>query len=88
MPDPSLLEGASMDDDDLRETVACYALTADPPTTPGCEPHQPQPSGYIARSNWAEVMAWTHEQRTCRGCGLWLIWTPKPGTPESASTGN
>jgi hypothetical protein len=62
---------------DLIDTVAGYHKEADPPTTPECEPHEPQPRGYIARSSWAEVMAMTHDQRACRGCGLWKIWTPK-----------
>jgi len=62
---------------DLLDTVAGYYQEADPPTTPECEPHEPLPRGYIARSSWAEVMAMTHTQRRCKGCGLWKIWTPK-----------
>lgn len=71
------LPAFGMTDDELREDVTGYTLTAAPPTTPGCEPHEPQPAGYIARSNWAEVMGWTHKQRRCRGCGLYLIWEPR-----------
>jgi hypothetical protein len=46
-------------------------------TTPDCEPHTAHPSGYIANSEWADMMAETHDQRQCKGCGLWLIWEPK-----------
>jgi hypothetical protein len=53
------------------------ALTARPATTPECEPHTPEPSGYIQCSDWADMMMETHEARACRGCGLWLIWEPK-----------
>jgi hypothetical protein len=54
-------------------------LTAPPATTPDCEPHTPEPSGYIARSDWADIMMQTHDQRQCGGCGLWMIWEPKDG---------
>ena len=67
---------------DLRETVAGYRLAAEPPTAPGCEPHEPQPRGYIAASNWADLMMQTHDQRRCRGCGKWLIWEPKAPAPN------
>lgn len=52
-------------------------LVAEPATTPDCEPHTPQPSGYLASSEWADIMMKTHDQRQCKGCGLWLIWEPK-----------
>jgi hypothetical protein len=52
-------------------------LVAAPATTPECEPHEPQPDGYVERAEWAEVMMDTHTQRKCRGCGLWLIWEPR-----------
>lgn len=47
--------------------------------TPDCEPHTPMPSGYVARAEWFEKMARTHEPRQCGGCGLWAIWERKPG---------
>lgn len=53
-------------------------LTAQPATTPECEPHTPWPSGYIAGSDCADLMMLPHVQRACRGCGLYLIWEPKP----------
>lgn len=42
-----------------------------------CEPHTPDPSGYLQWHAWAERMAKTHKQRQCKGCGLWAIWEPK-----------
>lgn len=51
-------------------------LVARPATTPECEPHTPQPTGYVEASEWAEEMARTHDQRRCAGCGLWAIWEP------------
>ena len=36
------------------------------------------PTDYVAHSEWADMMAETHEQRQCKGCGLWQIWEPKP----------
>ena len=48
-----------------------------PATTPECEPHEPRPEGYIAWSEWADMMTETHACRQCRGCGLWMIWEPK-----------
>ena len=52
-------------------------LVPRPATTPECEAHTPEPSGYVAASEWADLMMETHDQRRCRGCGLWLIWEPK-----------
>lgn len=52
-------------------------LTVPPPRTPECEPHTPHPAGYVAHSDWADMMMTTHEPRQCRGCGLWAIWEPK-----------
>jgi hypothetical protein len=48
-----------------------------PATTPDCEPHEPWPSGYIASSEYADLLAQAHDQRPCKGCGRWLIWEPK-----------
>ena len=48
-------------------------------TTVDCEPHTPHPAGYVARAEWRELMAGTHECRQCKGCGLWAIWEPKEG---------
>jgi hypothetical protein len=53
-------------------------LVTRPATTPECEPHEPWPAGYIASSEYADLMMATHNQRACRGCGLYLIWEPKP----------
>jgi hypothetical protein len=55
-------------------------LFTPPATTPGCEPHAPRPKGYVAHSEWADLMMETHDQRQCKGCGLWMIWEPK-GVP-------
>jgi hypothetical protein len=52
-------------------------LAAHPAVTPDCEPHSPWPVGYIAASEYADVMMETHVQRQCKGCSLWLIWEPK-----------
>ena len=51
-----------------------------------CEPHTPQPDGYLARIEWADRMADTHDQRPCSGCGLWAVWVPRslPGIPATA----
>ena len=54
-----------------------------PPVTPECEPHTATPRDYIAHSEWADMMAKTHAQRQCKGCGLWAIW--EPIVPEDAS---
>jgi len=62
---------------DDKEAVAGYTLHAAPPTTPQCEPHEPQPDGYGTRSEWAELMMVTHDCRACKGCGLYMIWEPK-----------
>ena len=77
----------------IRQSFICdlgyhegVKMVATPPTTPGCEPHEPHPAAYIAHSEWADLMMETHDQRQCAGCGRWLIWTPKPGTPEPQST--
>ena len=51
------------------------------PSTVDCEPHAPQPQGYVVRAEWMEMMGETHDVRQCRGCGLWLIWEPK-GNPR------
>jgi hypothetical protein len=52
-------------------------MVTPPATTPGCEPHEPHPPGYIAHSEWADLMMETYDQRRCRGCGLWMIWEPR-----------
>jgi len=43
-----------------------------------CEPHTEAPRGYLAWQEWAQRMDRTHNARQCRGCGLWVIWEPKP----------
>jgi hypothetical protein len=63
-------------------------MAARPGTTPGCEPHTPWPPGYIAGSDYADLMMQTHDQRQCRGCGLWAIWEPKPGVPAPTRAGD
>jgi hypothetical protein len=67
-----------------RQTFTCnlgyepgMKLTARPATTPECEPHTPWPTGYIASSDYADLMMQTHDQRRCKGCGLWAIWEPR-----------
>lgn len=42
-----------------------------------CEPHTPNPRGYLQWHAWAERMAATHVPRQCTGCGLWAVWEPK-----------
>lgn len=63
---------------DLGYTEGVTPLIADPPESPDCEPHTPMPSGYIARSDWADRMMATHVQRECKGCGKYQVWEPKP----------
>lgn len=67
-----------------RQTFICnlgyepgMKLTARPATTPECEPHTPWPTGYIASSDYADLMMQTHDQRQCKGCGLYCIWEPR-----------
>jgi hypothetical protein len=62
---------------DLGFLPGTTPLITRPATTPDCEPHTPRPEGYIAHSEWADAMMKTHDQRQCKGCGLWLIWEPK-----------
>lgn len=64
----------------IRKTYICdlgygddTPLVALPATTPDCEPHEPWPEGYCASSDYADLMMLTHDQRRCRGCGLYLI---------------
>jgi hypothetical protein len=52
-------------------------LVTPPATTPECEPHEPWPEGYAASSEYADLMAETHDQRACKGCGRYYIWEPK-----------
>lgn len=47
-------------------------------TCPNRASHIEGPEGYLAMVDWAEQMLKTHDQSKCRGCGLYLIWTPKP----------
>jgi hypothetical protein len=70
---------------DLGYTEGVTTLSTPPATTPECEPHTPMPSGYVARSEWADQMMQTHDQRQCRGCGLRMIWEPKEN--DSAPAG-
>jgi len=51
-----------------------------------CEPHTPDPDGYLQWHAWAERMAATHVQRQCKGCGLWAIWEPKADTGSPSET--
>lgn len=43
--------------------------------------HTPSPESYLGWHAWAEMMANTHEQVRCPGCGLYSIWKPK-GVPQ------
>lgn len=52
-----------------------------------CEPHTPDPKGYVQWHAWAEEMARTHVQRQCKGCGLYAIWEPKPEGAVSGEPG-
>lgn len=63
---------------DLGYNPGVTPLVTRPATTPDCEPHEPWPAGYIASSEYADLMMETHEQRACRGCGKYMIWEPKP----------
>jgi len=49
-----------------------------------CEPHTAAPATYLAWHVWAEKMSKTHRQRRCKGCGLYVIWEPKPGIAPPA----
>jgi hypothetical protein len=62
---------------DLGYNPGVTPLIARPPTTQSCEPHEPWPEDYVAASEYADLMMETHDQRACRGCGLYLIWEPK-----------
>jgi hypothetical protein len=62
---------------DLGYTPGVTPLVTRPPTTPECEPHEPWPSGYVAACEYADLMMETHDQRLCRGCGLYAIREPK-----------
>ena len=62
---------------DLGYTEGVTPLVAPAAETPDCEPHTPEPAGYVARSDWAGQMMKTHVQRQCRGCGKYQIWVPK-----------
>lgn len=60
------------------ENSRCIPIVARrPDCDPGCVEQQ-EPSGYVARAEWAEFMLETHDQRQCPGCGLWTIWEPRP----------
>lgn len=48
-----------------------------------CEPHTPTPAG-LQWWAWSEEMAKTHDQRQCKGCGLWAIWEPRSSPAEPA----
>ncbi len=39
--------------------------------------HTPSPAGYIHWHTWAAKMVKTHNQKRCKGCGLYKIWVPK-----------
>ena len=36
-----------------------------------------QPSGYVARAEWAEKKLVTHRQEQCPVCGLWVFWVKR-----------
>lgn len=42
---------------------------------PECDRYLP-PRGYVATSDWADMMLRDHEQRQCAGCGRWSVWVP------------
>lgn len=42
------------------------------------EHHRTAPTGYNEYLEWCEEMDKTHVQSRCSGCGLWVIWTPRP----------
>ena len=47
---------------------------------PDIKNHTPAPTGYIARSDWADAMMKAHYAVKCDGCGLYKIWLSKtPG---------
>jgi len=68
----------------LGYTEGVTPLTADPSESPDCEPHTPMPSGYVARSDWADRMMKTHIQRQCKGCGKYQIRVPKNDASATA----
>lgn len=71
-----------------RQSFVCFVdleTLVDPhPSCPQAEQHRPSPEGYVAASEWAESMLETHEQQQCPGCGLWLVWTPRPDDVDTA----
>jgi hypothetical protein len=62
---------------DLGYTEGETPLVTPPAESPECEPHTPHPTGYIARSDWADLMMKTRRVRKCKGCGKYQIWEPK-----------
>lgn len=47
--------------------------------------HTSGPNGYVDWHEWAPEQAKTHVQKQCPGCGLWMIWEPRPtSTPAPA----
>jgi hypothetical protein len=55
------------------------------PDCPRAADHEPFPRGYLAASEYADLLMQTHTQHRCPGCGRWMIWKPiKP--PEEEAT--
>lgn len=66
-----------------RRWIVCTddeSLKVPDPDCPNADRHTPQPSGYLALSEWADDMLKTHNQEKCPGCGRLWIWTPKKPT--------
>lgn len=51
---------------------------ANEPLCPHFHDHMPQPHGWFQWWEWVAKMKKTHKQTKCSGCGLWVIWIPKP----------
>lgn len=63
-----------------RRWIICTAdepLKVPDPDCPNAAQHTPQPSGYVALSEWADDMLKTHDQEKCPACGRPLIWRPR-----------
>ena len=48
------------------------------PECPNAAAHTKNPRGYLAWHAWAESMGETNVQERCEGCGMYVIWKPKP----------
>jgi len=43
----------------------------------GCGELEPPNLGYLQKHEWMRKMSRTHNQRKCKVCGLYSVWTKK-----------